>query len=96
MYILLEYVACVVLVAGAVAVLLVVGWACVALVQILYWVALQMRRLSPRPSLAALRLGSPLFKDADNLVAVTVSDGDERGGRVPLDRSGTGTSRDPW
>jgi hypothetical protein len=99
MYILLEYVTCVVLVACVGAVLsglLALGWACVALVQILYGIAVQIGRLLPRPSLAALELGRPLFKIGDNLVAVKVSTGEDRAGLVPLDRSGTGIPRDPW
>jgi hypothetical protein len=96
MYILREYVACVILVAGVVAALLAVGWACVALVQILYRAALQVGRLLPRSSLAAARWGIPLFKNGDNLVAVKVSDREERGGLVLLDRSGARMPRARW
>lgn len=96
MYILLEYGTCVVLVAGAVAALLAVGWACVALVQLLYRAALQIDRLLLRSSPPPLRLGSSLFKDGDTLVAVKVSDREERGGLAPLELSGTGKPRDPW
>jgi hypothetical protein len=81
MYILLEYVAWVVLAAAAVATFLVVGWACMASIQILYRAALQIGRLLPRPSLAAQTWGNPLFKNGDNLVAVRVSDREGRSGR---------------
>jgi hypothetical protein len=84
MYILLEYVTWVVLVAGAVAALLAVGWTCVALVQILYRAA---GRLLPRSSPAALRFGRSLFNMGDNRVAVKVSTREERPGLVPRDRS---------
>jgi hypothetical protein len=79
MYTLLESVVCVILVAGAVAALITVGWACVALVQFVYRAAPQIGRLLPRPSTALLRLGSPLFNGGDNLVAVRVTDREKRG-----------------
>ncbi len=91
MYILLEYVTWVLLVAGVVAALLTVGWACVALVQILYRAA---GRLWPRSSLAALRLGRPLFDERDNLVPVRISTAQARPGLVPVDRSGIARHRD--
>jgi hypothetical protein len=91
MYILLEYVTCVVLAAGAVAALLTVGWACVTLLQVLYRAA---GRLLPRPSLAALRLDHSLFNEGDNRVAVKVSAVEVRPGHVPLDRSRVARHRD--
>ena len=93
MYILLEYVTCVALAAGAVAALLVLGWTCVALVQILHRAA---GRLLLPSSLAALSLGRLLFIEGDNRVAVKVSTAEARTGRAPLERSGTGMPRDPW
>jgi hypothetical protein len=96
MYILLEYAVCVILVAVAVAAILTVGWACVALVQNLYRAALKIGRLLPRPSLAALKWDSMLFRNGDSLVAVKVSDREEQGRLTPLDRSGRGLPSDPW
>jgi hypothetical protein len=73
MFILLEYVTCMVLVAGAVAAVLAVGWACVGLVQVLHKGALQIIRLLSRSSLPALGSSAPLFKQGHNLVAVKIS-----------------------
>jgi hypothetical protein len=93
MYILLEYVTWVILVASAIAALLAVGWICIALVQILYRAA---GRLLARSSVAPLSLGSSVFKAGDKLLAVEISTLEERGGLVPRERFGTGLPRDPW
>jgi len=93
MYILLEYITCVVLVAGAVATLMAVGWACVTLVQVLCWAA---GRLLPRSSLAALRLGRSLFVGGDNRVAVRISASEAQAGRVPLSVPNRHAQRHDW
>jgi len=85
MYTLLEYVTYVVLVAGAMAALFAACMVCVilepgitALVKVLYRTGVQIHHWLPRPSLPALGLGSPLFKDGHGLVAVKVSTAEKR------------------
>jgi hypothetical protein len=94
MFILLEYVTCVVLVAAAVAALLAVGWACLALVQVLHKGVLQIGHSLSRSSLPALSLGTPLFKQGDNMVAVKINSAEKQPALVSRHRSIM--HRDPW